>query len=198
MDLGKIIFGDRSLWYKFTLISILPTITVIVFIATFALNSFERSIIEETRRETLEHTDLIALSISNPFIVYNKSLLDSFIDNLTRDRNIRQAMIVDSGDDIILAHSDHAQDGQVIDYNLAGIGHNRQTISYIPLKHDYAGGPEWLSTSILIDGQKYADLWFLFSTEEVQREISLFKSKIFLFAFLAIFLGVLFSMLFSG
>jgi len=113
MKLFRFIFKDRSLGYKLTLLAVVPVVIVTIFIVLNIVGSVERSMIESARTRTLGLTELSALSMSNAFVIYNKSLLDSFVDSLGKEKDILFAMVVDSSDRMILAHSDHQHDGKI-------------------------------------------------------------------------------------
>ena len=113
MRLRSFIFKDRSLEYKFALLSVVPIIIITTFMVIYIINSLERSMIEKTRIRVQGLTKLFALSMSNAFVIYNKDLLDNYVDRLAKEKNILYAMIVDSSDSRILAHSDHQNDGKI-------------------------------------------------------------------------------------
>ena len=53
--------------------------------------------------------------MSNASAIYNKNLLDSFVDSLIKDPDIEYALVVDHSDGRILAHSDHLWDGRIFE-----------------------------------------------------------------------------------
>ncbi|MBW2649986.1 MAG: response regulator [Deltaproteobacteria bacterium] len=193
MNLFRFIFKDRSLGYKFALLSVVPIIIVTVFIVIYICNSLERSMIERTRLRTQGLAELSALSMSNAFVIYNKYLLDNFVDSLGKEKNIVYAMIVDSSDGRILAHSDHQNDGKIFDDSM-----------YTDIPTTNISQPQLTTTGkrgeihrifapIIIDGQKYGDVKIGFSLEGVYQEIAVLKNKIIIIAVIAMILGVFFS-----
>ena len=118
MKLFRFLFKDRSLGYKFTLLAVVPVIIITIFIVFSIINSLERSMIEKTKVRALRLTELSALSMSNVFVIYNKDLLDNFVDSLGKEKDILYAVVVDSSDGRILSHSDHQYDGTIFDFSL--------------------------------------------------------------------------------
>ncbi|MBW1674356.1 MAG: PAS domain-containing protein, partial [Deltaproteobacteria bacterium] len=188
MRLWSFIFKDRSLGYKFALFSFVPIIIVTIFIAFYIINSMERSMIEKTRIRAMGLAKLSALSMSNTFVIYNKNLLDNFVDSLGKEKNILYAMIVDSSDSRILAHSDHQNDGKIFTaVDLSSLP--SQVI--VPKKQ---GKIYELSAPIIIGGRKYGVVRLGFSLKEVHQEIAMLKNKIIIIAIIAIILGAFFSL----
>jgi PAS domain S-box-containing protein len=185
----RFIFKDRSLGYKFALLSFVPIIIVTIFIALYIINSMERSMIEKTRIRAMGLVELSALSMSNTFVIYNKNLLDNFVDSLGKKKNMLYAMIVDSSDSRILAHSDHQNDGKI--FTAADLSSSPSQL--IVTKKQ--GEIYELSAPIIIGGKKYGVVRIGFSLEEVYQEIAVLKIKIIAVAIIAIILGALFSIL---
>jgi len=185
MKLFRFIFKDRSLGYKFTLLAVVPVVIVTIFIALNIVGSLERSMIESARTRALGLTELSALSMSNAFVIYNKSLLDSFVDSLGKEKDILFAVVVDSSDGRILAHSNHQYDGKIFTgtdrspSRSAGTGKRREI--------------QQLSAAIMIEGKKYADIRVGFSLEGVYQELTQIKNRILTVAGIAVILGLLFS-----
>ena len=185
MKLFRFIFKDRSLGYKFTLLAVVPVVIVTIFIALNIVGSLERSMIESARTRALGLTELSALSMSNAFVMYNKSLLDSFVDSLGKEKDILFAVVVDSSDGRILAHSNHQYDGKIFTgtdrspSRSAGTGKRREI--------------QQLSAAIMIEGKKYADIRVGFSLEGVYQELTQIKNRILTVAGIAVILGLLFS-----
>jgi PAS domain S-box-containing protein len=109
------LFRDRSFAYKFTLLTAIPTLAVAACIALLATTTLEQSVTEATNVRVKRNTALAALSMSNPSVIYNKALLDAFVDSLRQEQDIIYAYVVDYNDGRILAHSDHAKDGQYVE-----------------------------------------------------------------------------------
>jgi hypothetical protein len=70
MKLLEILFHDRSLGYKFTLLSVVPIIFVTVFIGLVIINSMEDFLIEKTRIRALKLTELSAINLPDFVPVY--------------------------------------------------------------------------------------------------------------------------------
>jgi len=189
MKLFRFLFRDRSLGYKFALLSVVPIIILTIFIALYIINFMERSMIEKTRIRAMGLAKLSALSMSNTFVIYNKDLLDNLVDSLGKEKNILYAMIVDSSDSRILAHSDHQNDGKIF----TAIDLSSLPSQLIVAKKQ--GEIYELSAPIIIGGKKYGVVRIGFSLEEVHQEIALLKNKIIIIAVIAIILGALFSIL---
>ena len=81
MNIKGILFKDRSLHYKFTLVTVVPILIVLIFIVLFVNRELEKTLINETLNQARQLTGLSVLSMSNPFVIYNKALLDNFIDS---------------------------------------------------------------------------------------------------------------------
>jgi len=189
MRLWSFIFKDRSLGYKFALLSVVPIIILTIFISLYIINSMERSMIEKTRIRAMGLAKLSALSMSNSFVIYNKDLLDNFVDSLGKEKNILYAMIVDSSDSRILAHSDHQNDGKIF---------MAADLSSLPsqlIVTKKQGKIYELSAPVIIGGKKYGVVKIGFSLEEVHQEIAGLKDIIITIAIIAIILGALFSIL---
>ena len=185
MKLFRFIFKDRSLGYKFTLLAVVPVVIVTAFIVFNIVGSLERSMIESARTRALGLTELSALSMSNVFVIYNKSLLDSFVDSLGKEKDITFAMVVDSSDGRILAHSDHQYDGKIF----TGTDRPPSQSAGTEKRREI----QQLSAAIIIEGKKYGDLRVGFSLEGVYQELTQIRNKIITFAGIALILGLFFS-----
>lgn len=108
----RFLFRDRSFAYKFTLLTTVSVVVVATCIALVATKTLEQSVTEATFDRMKQNTYLAALSISNPSVIYNKALLDSFVDSLKQEKDIIYALVIDYNDGRILSHSDHSKDGQ--------------------------------------------------------------------------------------
>ena len=113
----RFLFRDRSFAFKFTLLTTIPVIIVAASIALIATRTLEQSITEATNVRVKRNTALAALSISNAYVIYNKALLDSFVDSLKQEKDILYAFVVDYNDGRITAHSDHSRDGSYYQYS---------------------------------------------------------------------------------
>lgn len=195
MNIYRFLFKDRSLPYKFILASVAPIVIVTFFIVFFITREMEKSLIDVTITQARGLTRLSVLSMSNPFVIYNKELLDNFVDSLAKEKNILYAMIIDSNDNRILSHSRHENDGRLFQ-------DSRDRAEIIP------GHPEspWviqkkresvyeISSPLIIRGVQYGLMRVGFSLDEVYGEIALWKNRIASIATIAILFGALFSIL---
>lgn len=185
------LFRDRSFVYKFTLLTTIPVIFVALCIALLATKTLEQSITEATNIRIKRNTYLAALSISNPYVIYNKALLDSFVDSLKQEKDIIYAFIVDYNDGYILVHSDHSKDGQY--YEPTG-----------PVKIQLSGtGTDGIAkltgigyeavSAIRIAGDLFGTVRVGYTLDSVHKEIISLRMKIAGITFLAIIFSILLS-----
>jgi len=195
MNIYRLIFKDRSLPYKFTLVSVAPIVIVTIFMVFLITKELEKSVIDETITKVRVLTSLSVLSMSNPFVIYNKELLDNFIGNLANKKNMLYAMIVDSNDNRILSHSDHQNDGKIfhdsMESNTLTSGDpDSQMVILKKQEKVYE-----ISAPIIIKGVQYGFIRLGFSLEEPYAKIAAKKNKIAAIALIAIILGAFFSIL---
>lgn len=188
MQLRRMLFRNRSLWYKLALLSILPTVLVAMVIVLQVMGSVERSMLREVGRKSDALLDLARLSMSHAFVVYNKNLLDTFVDGLARNRSIRYAMVVDSSDNRILAHTDHRYDGNQVG-SLAEFA--AKSFGLADQVRDDSRTLFAASAPIMVEDKQYASLHIGFTFEEVRRQMVSVKQQIVLAALLAAGIGVL-------
>jgi hypothetical protein len=72
MKLLRIIFKDRSLWYKLMFPSVIPVMLVIIIIIVILIGSFEKLMLREEEGRADALVNLTRLSMSNGFVIYNK------------------------------------------------------------------------------------------------------------------------------
>jgi adenylate cyclase len=195
MNPFRLIFKDRSLAYKFTSLAIVPIVIVTIFIVLFIINALEKSLIEKTIMRIQGLTKLSALSMSNSFVIYNKDLLDNFVDSLAKEKNILYAMIIDSNDGRILSHSDHQNDGKILDDSTTSnalITNQAESQLMVVQKQEKVYE---ISAPLIITGVKYGLVKLGFSLEEVYEEIAVRKTRITAIAIIAIMLGAFSSIL---
>ncbi|NLD36914.1 MAG: PAS domain S-box protein [Desulfatiglans sp.] len=192
MKLLRIIFKDRGLWYKLMLPSVLPVMLVITIIIVILIGSFEKVMQREDKRRADDLVNLTRLSMSHGFVIYNKELLDNFVNGLSKIDEVSYALIVDSADNRVLAHSDHAFDGDLLselpekmryaldisDSNLLESGSKKNEFQYIK------------SASVIIDGKQYATLHIAFSFDEAHRKLLSFKQRIITISIIAVIAGI--------
>jgi len=195
MNAFRLIFKDRSLAYKFTLLAVLPIVIATTFIVLFSINALEKSLIEKTIMRVQGLTKLSVLSMSNSFVIYNKDLLDNFVDSLAKEKNILYAMIIDSIDGRILSHSNHQNDGKILDDSTTSNAPiTNQTESQLMVVQKQERVYE-ISAPLIITGVKYGLVRLGFSLEDVYEEIALRKTRIATIAIVAIMLGAFSSIL---
>ncbi|MGD9190245.1 MAG: PAS domain-containing protein, partial [Desulfobacteraceae bacterium] len=189
MPLIRILFKDRSLWYKLTLLSVLPAVIVTVAIVFQVMDSIEKRTVMAAKNKADTFIDLMRLSMSNAFVVYNKDLLDNFVDGLSRVPGITYAMVVDSSDNRILAHNDHRMDGRLIKDTTGAFGSltgstDTGADGWSPDDVFYAG-----SAAIAIQDQQYATLHIGFSFSKVHQQMASVEKRIWQITLLSILFG---------
>jgi class 3 adenylate cyclase/HAMP domain-containing protein len=189
MNVFGLIFKDRSLAYKFTLLSATPIVIVTIFIVFFITKDLEKSLVDKTMTYVQGLTKLSVLSMSNSFVIYNKDLLDNFVDSLAKEKNILYAMVIDSSDGRILSHSDHQNDGKILDISTTSnalIENQGESELIVVQKHEKVYE---ISASLIITGVKYGVVRLGFSLENIYEEIALRKIRIATIAIIAIVVG---------
>jgi class 3 adenylate cyclase/HAMP domain-containing protein len=189
MNVFGLIFKDRSLAYKFTLLSATPIVIVTIFIVFFITKDLEKSLVDKTMTYVQGLTKLSVLSMSNSFVIYNKDLLDNFVDSLAKEKNILYAMVIDSSDGRILSHSDHQNDGKIFDISTTSnalIENQGESELIVVQKHEKVYE---ISASLIITGVKYGVVRLGFSLENIYEEIALRKIRIATIAIIAIVVG---------
>jgi len=185
------LFRDRSFAYKFTLLTTIPVIVVAVCIALLTTKTLERSVTEATNVRVKRNTYLAALSMSSPYAIYNKVLLDSFVDSLKQEKDVIYAFVVDYNDGRILVHSDHANDGQYFEATGAAkiqiVGTGADGIAELP-----GVGYEAVSP-IHIAGELFGTVRVGFTLDAVYLEIASLRMKIAGITLLAIVFSLLLS-----
>lgn len=158
-----IVFRDRSLGYKFIILTSIPALVITVLIVTVSLNIQYGVLEQKSKKRAVWISNQTALMLSNDFVIYNKDLLNNIVDNLEVNTNVVYAMIVDTSDDRVLAHSDHDWDGRLLANGQREKGESES-------KKDDSMSYE-LSKDIEFAGNTYGKLTIGFSVEEVHREI---------------------------
>ena len=95
--IGKI-FRNRSLWYKLTLLSVLPAVFATAVIAVIVTGSVERTMMAEAAAKADALVDLTRRSMAHAFVIYNKDLLDNMVDGLGRLPGVAYVLVIDSAD----------------------------------------------------------------------------------------------------
>jgi len=185
----RFFFHERSLWYKFTLLSVIPVILATFFIVLNIVTSVQQSMITETSIRALELTRLSALSASHASVVYNKQLLDNLVDNLGKEKDVLWAMIWDLSDGRILSHSDHEMDGRLLAEASAVVSKSRS--SFQPAAETASRDAQIRKSTapIVISGKKYGEVRVAFSFADVHQKIFKIKKQIIIIAAMAIVLG---------
>ncbi|MBF0237018.1 MAG: response regulator [SAR324 cluster bacterium] len=181
-------FNKWPLGYKLVIISSVPIVSMALLIMTYLLASLEESIKTQTENTLLNLTEIAALSMSNPFVIYNKDILDNFVDTLAKEINVTEVMIIDTQDWHIMTHNDHQHDGQVFDQQ----EHFPESLNQI---HNYSGNLFVISRPIHIDQQMFALLLVRFTLDKAYHEMSSIRIRILSLALGAITLGVILAIL---
>lgn len=189
MHLIRTIFRDRSLWYKLTLLSVLPAVIATTVIAVIVMGSMERTMIAESAAKADALVDLTRRSLANTFVIYNKNLLDNMVDGLGRLPGVSYALVVDAADNRILAHNHHHLDGKLaaeIPSSLGRLTKDQNLSSGSP-----GGDRDFyaLAVPIVVEDKRYADLCVGFSLEAVHRQMTSIKRGVLLVSLLAIWVG---------
>jgi PAS domain S-box-containing protein len=189
------LFKNRSLWYKLTLLSVLPAVIATTVIAVIVMGSVERAMIAEATAKADALVDLTRRSLAHTSVIYNKNLLDNMVDGLGRLPGVSYALVIDSADDRILAHNDHQLDGKLATEipEASGRPPADRRLSAAPWKTGrslYA-----VSMPISIANKRYADLAVGFSLDRVQRQMQSVKQGILLVALLAVLVGAVLALL---
>ncbi len=190
MGLASLIFKDRSLFYKLTILSVIPVICVTIIIIFKLMGSVEQTLIKEASNRADSLINYTRLSMSHSFVIYNKELLDNMINGLAGFKNVRYAFVVDSADNRILTHNDHNFDGRLFhEIEKETKGENPLNAGQIYEVFFYSK-----ITPIIIDDTQYASLYTGFSFDDVQQKMALFKQNVLLFTLLALIIGTAFSL----
>jgi PAS domain S-box-containing protein len=194
MTVFRHLFKDRSLWYKFSLLSVVPVILVTAFIALTVAGSVENAMLGEARSKADDLTELTRLSMSHAYVVYNKTLLDNFVDGLGRIPGVRYALVWDTTDRLILAHNDHRMDGRLVDDPSGMAGEVVPVASQVA--GDAVGDRHFYRTSapLAVNGKQYAAVHIGFSFDTVYRQMAAAKQRIVLIALIAILSGAVLSL----
>jgi PAS domain S-box-containing protein len=186
--IGKF-FKNRSLWYKLTLLSVLPAVIATTVIAVIVMGSVERAMIAEATAKADALVDLTRLSLAHPFVIYNKNLLDNLVDGLGRLPGVSFALVIDEADKRILAHNDHRLDGKLAAEIPSASGRPPPDRSLSANKWKTGRNLYAVSVPISIENKQYADLSVGFSLVAVQRQMMSVKRGVFLVALLAVLVG---------
>ncbi|GAB6096116.1 hypothetical protein JCM14469_23690 [Desulfatiferula olefinivorans] len=163
-----LLFRNRSFTFKFTLLSTIPVLIAALSISFFLVRSFERSLVDAQVDRITKNASLTALSMSSPYVLYNKSLLDGFVDSLAKEKDIRYVLVIDYNDRRILSHSDHGHDGEQMVTDSPGQGGGGQLRSL--------DGPAFEAVEyIRLGGELYGALKIGFDMKRVRREIAAMK-----------------------
>ena len=183
------LFKNRSLWFKFSIMTVVPVLIAALFPIFIILRSVETSMHHNTRAAMEALSRLTGLSMSNASVIYNKNLLDNFVDNLSRYQDILFAAVVDESDGRILAHSMHEYDGSLYDADRI-----MQSVTALHPRDGSPGNMEILVHPIVVEYKKYGDLIIGYSKAGVNREAAAFKGKVLSLAALTMIAGVLLAM----
>ncbi|MBN2382982.1 HAMP domain-containing protein [bacterium] len=197
MSFVRSLFRDRSVAYKITLVSIIPIVVITVLIVIITTGSLMESARQRTRAQTLKLTELTALSMANSSVMYNKYLLDSFIDILGRTSTILSALVVDPSDFRILAHTDHKLDGRI--YEAHDLFRDRITITEpeIQVIPTSDRNVEIVIAPIIFHLKVYGYIVVTYSLEDALKQATTLVRRIITIGFLVLVSGVVLA-LFMG
>ncbi len=191
----RFLFKDRSFAFKFILLTTIPVIIVAGLIALISTRALEQSIAETTNERVKQNTYLAALSMSNPYVIYNKALLDSFVENLKKGPDTIYAFVVDYNDGRILAHSDHSRDGSYFEYSgppkVQVLGTGTNGIAHLPGTGFEAVSP------VHIAGDLVGSVRVGFTLDNMNSKIVMLRTKIVAVTLLAILVSILLSVFLS-
>ncbi len=186
MSVWRFFFKDRSLWFKFSLMTVLPVVLAALFFVVVITNSVETSMEQHIHTSVAELVRLAGLSMSNASVIYNKNLLDNFVNSLADYQDILFATVVDESDGRILAHSRHHWDGTFFDPNsFAKYTVSDESPESFPAQIDI------LTFPIAIEGKTYGTIAIGYSTKGAIREVNAFRARILTVAVFAVAVGVL-------
>jgi signal transduction histidine kinase/uncharacterized membrane protein affecting hemolysin expression len=185
MSFYRCLFKDRSLWFKFFIMTVLPLVLVSVFLVLIIVRSVQTSMEQKAKTAAEALIRLTGLSMSNASVIYNKDLLDNFVDSLAQYQDIPSAAVVDAGDGRILAHSQHQYDGRLYD------GAEAIMAATSTRRSTSARDVEILVQPIVIEDHKYGELIIGYSRAGVRRDSNAFKGEVAAIAGMGVILGVL-------
>lgn len=194
MRLTGFFFKDRSLWYKLTIIFVLPVVLATAVISFKMMGSVETALVDEAEQKADTLVDLMRLSVSHALAISDKPLLDNFIDSLRGLESVQYAMVVDRSDGCILAACDHRLTGkQIGDVRGGRVTYAETETPFTSQRYDgqdlYAG-----SVPVMVEGQKSAVLLIGFAFKEVHERMVGVKQRILLVALLTVLVGVALSL----
>jgi hypothetical protein len=143
-----------------------------------SINALERRMIEKTIAQARGLTRLFSLSLANPSVIYNKGLLDNFVDNLQVEEIIISAMIVDANNNRILSHSNHQYDGKIYQASEHSYGPTLPRTASQALAEIKEGDIYELSRPIVIKGTEYGKVKLGFSIKKNRLQIAQMKNRI--------------------
>jgi PAS domain S-box-containing protein len=191
MRLARMLFKDRSLWYKLTLLSVLPAVIATTVIAIMVMGSVEKAAIAEAGAKAEALVDLTQRSLSHTLVIYNKNLLDNMVDGVGRLPGVTYALVIDSADNRVLAHNDHSLDGKLASEIPVDMGRPPQHNGSLTGDREIDRGAYAVAVPIVIENKKYADLSVGFSLDAVHHQMRYAKRRILLVAVFALLVGAL-------
>ena len=194
MKPGRLFLPDRSLWYKFVLLSVTPVVLITALVMLFVVPALQNHMISEAKAKIRAVTELTKLSMSNSLAIYKKNLVDSFINSLAGEQNINYAVLVNAGDNRIISHSDHK-----LDSGLYKVAIPRKT-SGTSVRANPSDLTETgrMTVPIVIGGRTYGWLEVGYSLKGVYQKITDIQYAIFGFAGIALLVCVFLSTILAG
>ena len=185
MSVFRFLFKGRSLQFKFSVMTVLPLMLAAVLMGGLIIHSVKTSMERKSRTAAEGLLRMTALSMSSAHVIYNKVLLDSFVDSLTQCQDILFAAVVDAGDSRVLSQNRHEGDGSFFDASELA----REAASAD--RGVRVGDIEIMSQSIDVGGQKYGDLVIGYSKAGGRREAAIFRGEALTIVGTAALIGLL-------
>lgn len=194
MGAFQYLFKNRSLFYKFSLLAIVPVFCVVTIFTLYTIRSLEKTLIARAEARALTLTGLSAFFIADGLAFYNKGLLNNLVDRLAAKTNIQAAMIVDTADGRILAHSDHQKDGELFIKDFQKKRPASSIFGSVPEIYNKTGSKITISAPVIITGRQFGTILVDFLLADVYRQIISFRRTIITIAAITALFGIIFSL----
>lgn len=185
-------FRDRSFAFKFTLLSTIPVLVVALPIAFYLIRSFEQSLSDSMIDRIRQSSNLTAMSMSSPYVIYNKTLLDQFVDSLAGEQDILYALVLDYNDRRVLSHSDHRRDGELYRFES---GQTAGTTTGPDKIHPLGKNTYEVVENIRVGGELFAVLKIGFNLNRVTHEITTIQLKMAAIVLVTVMFSILIALL---
>ncbi|MEW6266047.1 MAG: GAF domain-containing protein [Thermodesulfobacteriota bacterium] len=185
MFLYRLLFKDRSLWFKFSLMTVLPLLLAAALLVLNIVGAVEKSMMDKAQQAVRHMTDITSLSMSSANVIYNKDLLDNFVTSLEGEKDIVLVAVVDASDGRILSHSHRERDGRLHDPALF------KNAARLETQSKRADAVEVYLSPLVIQGNKYGDLIVAYTSERVIQEVASFRAKVVTATGLSVVVGLI-------